>query len=196
MHTPQHQHMEIYNMKIEKNLLFAIAAAGILSLSSSVAFAGISSVDENKQSAGTAPKLSHAVTLEKIIAANTEQKLAAEAKADAKKYTQVIALAGDKQDEVVKRKNEVINTYKTWRELKAAVEGANSASANDFKAIEAAARAYSQANKAFLDLQKNILAQNGVPSGAVNNLIATNAVPYDVIDAINNAPPTAAGLRK
>lgn len=181
-------------MKIENNVLFA--TAGFLSLFSSVAIAGISSTEHNSKNGNVAPEMSHVLALEKAIQANAEQKLAAETKAEAKKFTQVVALAGGRQDEVEKRKNEVINTYKTWHELKSTVGVSRSANANDFKAVEVAAQAYSQANKAFLELQKDILAKNGVPSGSVDVLIAKNAIPFDVIDAINAAPATAAGLKK
>ena len=177
-------------MKIE---LFAIT--GLLSLFSSAAIAGVSPSDHNKNGS-TTPEMSQVISLEKAIQANAGQKLAAVTREEAKKYTQVVALAGDMQDEVGKRKNAVINTYKTWHELKAAVEASNKANANDYKAVELAAQAYSQANKAFIEIQKNILAKNGVPTGAVDVLMAKNAVPFDVIDAINSAAPTAAGLRK
>lgn len=96
-----------------------------------------------------------------MIQANTEQKLATEAI----KYDQIIALAGDRQDELAKRKDEATHAYQKWHDLKSAVEvSPNKAGFNDFKAIELAARAYSEANKAFFDLQKDILTTAKIPS--------------------------------
>ena len=123
---------------MKSKILFTIA--GLLSFLSSAAIAGTSFTGQNG--------------LEKMIQANTEQKLAA----DARRYAQLIVLTGDRQDELAKRKNEVANTYKKWHDLKLAAEASsNKASLNDFKAITAAAQAYSEASKAFVDLQKDIL---------------------------------------
>ena len=174
-------------MKIENNFLFAVT--GFLLLSSSVAIAG--STFTVQKSDGAAPEMSQALALEKMIQKNTEQKFAAEAK----KYTQLVALAGDKQDELAKRKGEVVNAYKAWQNSKSAVELSRNAGADSFKAVEVAAQAYSQANKAFINLQKDILAKNGIPPGTENTFIAKIGVSPDPVDAFNAAPSTAAGKR-
>lgn len=157
-----------------KNKISILSAIGSLSLLSPVAIAD------------TSPALG----LEKAIQAKSEQKLAAEAK----NFAQIAELAGDRQDELAKRKNEASNTYKTWHDLKSAVEASHNANFNDFKAVEAAAQAYSQANKAFIDLQKDVLAKNGFPSDAVNAL-NVNAAPIVAINALNAAAPSAAGSK-
>lgn len=160
-------------MKNKISILSAIA--GSLTLLSSVAIAD------------TSP----ALTLEKMIQAKNEQKLAAEAK----NFDQIAALAGSRQDELAKRKSEVASTYKTWHDLKSAVEASpNKATSSDFKAIEAAAQTYSQANKAFTDLQKDILAKNGFPFDAVIALNA-GAAPVVAVNALNAAAPSAAGSK-
>ncbi len=136
---------------MKSNILFIIA--GLLSLLSSAAiadssFADSSFTDTEQQS------------LEKMIRARAEQQLAAEDK----KYTQIFALAGDRQDELAKRKSEVTHTYKKWRDLKSAVEASpNKANSIDFNAVKVAAQAYSEANKAFIALQKDILINANVP---------------------------------
>lgn len=164
-------------MKYKISILSAIA--GSLSLLSSVAVADTS--------AGMSP----AVGLEKMIQASTEQKLAAETK----NYNQIAALAGNKQGELAKRKEEVASTYKTWHDLKSSVEASpNKANSSDFKAIEAAAKSYSQANKAFIDMQKEILAGNGFPMDAVIALNAS-AAPVVAVNALNAVAPTAAGSK-
>ena len=173
-------------MKFENNVLFA--AVGFASLFSTAAIAGTTSA-EHQHKSGTATV---EISLEQAIQANTEQKLAAEAR----KYTQVSALAGSRQDEMERSKNEVINTYAKWREMKSAVEASRSANASDFKAVEAAAQAYSQANKAFINLQKDILAKNGTSAESLNAQVATNVIPSNAIDVINAAPATAAGAKK
>jgi len=130
---------------LKNNILFTIA--GLLSFLSSAAIADTSFTEQQ--------------SLEKMIQARAEQQLAAEDK----KYAQIIALAGDRQDELAKRKNEVTNTYKKWHDLKSAVEAStNKANFNDFKVVEVAAQAYSEANKAFIALQKDILIKTNVPS--------------------------------
>ena len=136
--------------------------------------------------------MSQALTLEEAIQKNTEQKLAVETK----KYSQIAAVAGNRQDELERRKNEVNNTYKIWRDLKSAVEVPRNANPDGFRAVEAAALAYSRANREFIELQKDILAKNGVPSDTANNLIVVNRVPSDQVDTFNTAPATAAGSRK
>lgn len=175
-------------MKIGNNIHFA--AVGLMSLFSTVAAAG--TVGDSSIKSSMAAEMSSVSNLEKIIQANTEQKLIDEAK----KYNQVVALAGDRQDEVAKRKNEAISAKAKWHELKTAVEVSHNPTANDLKTIDLAAQAYSKAYKAFIDLQKDILANNGVPSDAINTLTAKNVVPFNILDAINAAPPTAAGVKK
>jgi hypothetical protein len=148
-------------MKNVNSILFVIANAGLLSILSFAAIAGPSTP----------------VTLEKMIQAKTEQQVAAEEK----KYTRIVSLAGSKQDELTTKKNEVTNTYIKWRELKSAVVS-HYPSSTDYKAIEIAAKTYAHANKAFIDLQKSILAQNGVPLETVS------------INTLNAAAPTLAGM--
>lgn len=160
-------------MKSKNHLLLALA--GLLTLSSSIASAD-ATFSERQNNVAT-QGISQALALEKMIQKNTEQKFAAEDK----KYTQIVMLAGDRQDELAKRKNEVVKAYKIWQESKSAVELSRNANSDGFKAIEVAAQSYSQANKAFIDLQKDILAKSGVSS--------------DLIVAFNTAPPTAAGSR-
>ena len=129
-------------MKNGNSIIFVIASSGLLSLMSFAAIAGSSTP----------------ATLEKKMQANIAQQLAAEGK----KYSQIVSLAGHRQDELTTRKNEVTNAYKKWRDLKSAVVS-HYPTSEDYKAIEIAAKTYSQAYKAFIDLQKSILAQNGVP---------------------------------
>lgn len=148
-------------MKNGNSILFVIASAGLLSLLSFAAIAGSSTP----------------ATLEKMIQANTEKQLAAEGK----KYTRIVSLAGNRQDELTTRKNEGTSTYKMWRDLKSAVVS-HYPSSQDYKAVEIAAKTYLHANKAFIDLQKSILAQNGVPLDTV------------AINTLNAAAPTAAGM--
>lgn len=162
-------------MKIENSVL--IATVCFLSSFSSVAIA--------------AAETPNAQTLEKAIQANTEKRIATETK----KYTQIVAIAGGRQDAVEKAKNEVISTYKKWHELKSSVEASRSANASDFKAIEAAAKLHAQANKTFVDLQKDILAKNGVAFDSTSALVASNAAMIDVAGSFNTAPPTAAGSK-
>ena len=97
-------------------------------------------------------------TLEEKIQATIEQRLATEEK----KYNHIVSLAGIRQDELTAKKNEVIDAYNKWSDLRYAVVS-HYPTTEDFKAIEIAAKAYSQAYKAYIDLQKSILSQNGVP---------------------------------
>lgn len=136
-------------MKSKNNLLFAVA--GLLSLASSAAIADAPFTGQKGNSAES--EVSQTLTLEKMIQINTEQKLLAETK----KYTQIVALAGDRQGELAKRKSEVANAYKIWQVSKSAAELSHNASSDGFKAVGITAQSYSQANKAFIDLQKNIL---------------------------------------
>lgn len=162
-------------MKFEKNVLFA--AAGFVSLFSSAAMAGTAS--------------SNTAALEQAIQDSTEQKLAAETY----KYTQITAMAGNRQAEMESSKKAVISTYAKWRELKSAIEASRNATASDFKAVEVAAQAYSQANQAFINLQKDILAKNGTSRESLNAQVANNVIQMNTIDAINAAPATAAGKK-
>lgn len=98
-------------------------------------------------------------SLEKTILENVEK----QRQADAEKYTRIATLAGDKKDELEKRRNEVNRTYQIWHDLKSATTASsNRANADSFKAVEVAAQTYSEANKAFIDLQKTILARANV----------------------------------
>jgi hypothetical protein len=145
-----------------KKMFMVVANTGLMSL---LSFAAIASP-------------STTATFEKMIQTKAEQKLAAEEN----KYTRIVMLAGSKQDELAARKNEVASTYKNWSDLKTTVVS-HYPSANDFKDIENAANAYSQANKAFINLQKNILAQNAdtLDPVAINSLLST--------------APTASGMK-
>lgn len=138
-----------------------IAIASVLSLFSSVAFAGVSASERD---------------LDKMIQKNIEQKNAV----DAKKYNQVAALAGDKRDELAAKKDATIKTYNIWRELKSAAE-ASPTDAAIAKAI-AAGEKHAQANKEFIELQKNILLKN-----------SDSVSVAEAINALNATVPTAAG---
>lgn len=141
-----------------------IAAAGLLALFSSVAMAGTSEQ-----------------ALQKKIQETSEQQHAA----DAKKYERVSALAGDKRGELAAKKDAVSSTYNKWQEQKAAAEASKNTDAEKFKSVEAAAEKHAQANKAFMDMQKDILAKNGAMSDGV--------VLAEAINALNAAAPSAAG---
>lgn len=173
-------------MKNENNIISAIA--GFSLLLSSVALAGTAPTAQKNER--TVPEMKYTLTLEKLIQENTEKKRLA----DAEKYTQLTMLAGNRKNELVRSRDEVANTYKAWRDLKTVAESSSNTRPNNFKDIEAAALAYSQANKAFVDLQKDILAKSGIPSGEVNTRIVVNLIP-DAIDALNTVPATAAGSR-
>jgi hypothetical protein len=138
-------------MNLNKTI-FVIANSGLLSL---LSFAAIASP-------------STAVTLEKMIQAKTEQQLAAEGK----KYNRIVSLAGSKQDELTTKLNEGASMYKTWQDLKSAVVS-HYPTSTDYRVVEIAAKTYSHTNKDFIELQKRILAQNGVPPDtvAINRLI-------------------------
>jgi len=152
-----------------------IAAAGLLTFFSSAAIAD-ASFTEQKNNA-MAPEISQSVALEKMIQKNAEQKFAAETK----RYTQIMALAGDRKNELAKKQSEVANAYQTWQSSKLAVEQSRSPSPDGFKTVEMAAQSYSYAHKEFIDLQKDIIAKNGASS--------------ELVVAFNAAPPTAAGSR-
>lgn len=176
-------------MKNENRMTVAIA--GLSLLLSSAAIAGASPAGQPEKGGDTTPEMTRTLTLENLIRENTEKKRMA----DTAKYAQITTLAGDKKNELEKRMADVTNTYKIWRDLKLAVESSHSTNPNNFKAIEVAAQAYAQANKAFIDLQKDILAKNGVPSAEINARIVMDVVPPNAVDAFNAAPATAAGSK-
>jgi hypothetical protein len=149
-------------MKKGNKILNIAASTGLLSLISFAAFASPSTT----------------ATFEKMIQAKAEQRLVAEES----KYTRIAMLAGNRQNELVEKKNEVSSTYKNWHDLKTAVVS-HYPNATDFRDIENAAKAYSQANKAFINLQKDILAQNA------------NTLDPVAINSLLSAAPTASGLR-
>lgn len=117
--------------------------------------------------------------LEKLIHKNADQSRAL----DAAKYNRVAVLAGEKLGELEKRRDEVANAYKKWAELKSSAEA--SGNPGKFKAVETAAQAYSQANLAFVNLQKEILVNSGI--------VSDDIVLSDVVNALNAAAPSAAG---
>ena len=132
-----------------------VAIAGLISLFSSVAFAGTLASERD---------------LEKKIQENIAQKNAA----DTIKYNRVAALAGGKRDQLSAKNAEVTNAFKKWRELKSAAE-ASQTDAAKLKAVEAGAK-YSQANQEFIDMQKDILVKMSddvTVAEAINALNAT-----------------------
>jgi len=149
-------------MKNGNKMFIVVANTGLMSLLSFAAIANPSTT----------------ATFEKMIQTKAEQRLATEEN----KYTRIVMLAGSKQDELAARKNEVASTYKNWSDLKSAVVS-HYPSANDFKDVENAAKAYSQANRAFMNLQKNILAQNA------------NALDPVAINSLLSTAPTASGMK-
>jgi hypothetical protein len=150
------------NMKNGNKVLIVITNAGIMSLLSFAAIANPST----------------SATFEKMVQAKAEQRIAAEEN----KYTKLVTLAGSRQNDLKASRNEVASTYKNWNSLKLSVVS-HYPSANDYKDVENAAKAYSTANKKFIDLQKSILAQdaNSLDAVAINSLLATS--------------PTAAGMK-
>jgi hypothetical protein len=149
-------------MKNGNKLFIIVANAGIMSL---LSFAAIASP-------------STSANFEKLVQAKAEQRIAAEEN----KYTRLVMLAGSRQNELKGSRDDVASTYKNWNDLKSAVVS-HYPSANDFKDVENASKAYSKANKTFIDLQKSILAQNvnSLDAVAINSLLATS--------------PTAAGMK-
>jgi hypothetical protein len=92
--------------------------------------------------------------------------------AEGYKYAQIVSLAAGREDELTARRYEAANAYKKWYDLKSAVVK-HYPSSRDYMAVELASREYSRANKAFIDLQKSILSQNGVPvHNVAMNIIA------------------------
>ena len=98
------------------------------------------------------------VAPEERIQLNVGKRLAAEGY----KYAQIVSLAANREDELTARRYEAANAYKKWYDLKSAVVK-HYPSSQDYIAVEMASKEYSRANKAFIDLQKSILMQNGVP---------------------------------
>ena len=129
-------------MKNINSVIIAIASTGFLSLLSFSATASTSMP----------------VTFEEKIQEAIKHQLATEEN----KYYQIVSLAGIRQDELTTKKNEVIDTYNKWSDLRYAVVS-HYPTTEDYKAIEIAAKAYSQAYKAYINLQKSILSQNGIP---------------------------------
>ena len=129
-------------MKNRNIAIFAVANTVLLSLLSFSASADTSTP----------------VTPEEKIQLNVGKKLAAEGY----KYAQIVSLAASREDELTARRYEAANAYKKWYDLKSAVVK-HYPSSQDYIAVEMASREYSRANKAFIDLQKSILAQNGIP---------------------------------
>jgi hypothetical protein len=129
-------------MKNRKIAIFAMASTVLLSFMSLSAIADTSSP----------------ATLEERIQLNVGKQLAAEGY----KYAQIVTLAASREGELTARRYAAANAYKRWYDLKSAVVK-HYPSLQDYIAVEMASREYARANKAFIELQKSILAQNGVP---------------------------------
>ncbi len=129
-------------MKNINGVIFAIASTGLLSLLSFSAIADTSTP----------------ATLEEMVHLNVGKQLSAEGN----KYAQIASLAASREDELTARRYEATNAYKRWHDIKSAVVK-HYPTNQDYRAVEVAAKEYSRANKAFIDLQKSILAQNGLP---------------------------------
>lgn len=121
--------------------------------------------------------------LQKAIHEKVEQTHAAETK----KYDRVAALAGDKRHELSEKKAAVTKTYNEWHQLNAAVNDSKNPDSEQFKALEAAAEKHARASKAFMDLQKEILAKKSAPPDSI--------VSAEAINALNAAAPSAAGRK-
>jgi len=98
------------------------------------------------------------VTLEEKIQLNVGKQLSAEGN----KYAQIVSLAASREGELTARRYEATNAYKKWYALKTSVVK-HYPTNQDYIAVEMASKEYSRANKAFIDIQKSILAQNGLP---------------------------------
>jgi len=138
-----------------------VAIAGGLSLFSLVVFAG--SLPSERE-------------FEEAIQKNIEQKNAI----DTKKYNQLVALAGEKSNELAAKKDATIKTYNDWRELRSVAESSKTDAAIA-RAIEAGEK-HAQANKEFVELQKSILLKSSDSVSVV-----------DAINVLNATVPTAAG---
>lgn len=129
-------------MKNRNGVTFAMASSALLSILSFPAIADSSTL----------------VTLKEMIQLNAGKQLAAEGS----KYAQVVSLATSRQDELTARRYEAASAYKKWHDLKSDVVK-HYPTSQDYSAVEMAAKEYSHANKAFIDLQKSILANNNIP---------------------------------
>jgi hypothetical protein len=143
-------------MKNRNGILFAFASAGLISLLSFSAKADSSTPASPKETIQTNTERESFAQRFEHIGHFTKQRLAQQ------KYTRIVSLAGNRQDELATRKNEAKGAYDKLNDLMSAANSHN-LTYKDFKDFETAAKAYSQANKDFIDLQKNILAQNGAP---------------------------------
>jgi hypothetical protein len=129
-------------MKNGNVAIHAIAGSAFLSLVSFSAFADTS----------------EPATPKERIQLNAAKRLAAEGN----KYAEIVSLAGSKEKELTAKRYEAANAYKKWHDVKSAVVK-HYPSYQDYVDVEAASKEYSQANKAFIEMQKSILAQNGAP---------------------------------
>jgi hypothetical protein len=129
-------------MKSRKGFTFAIAGSVLLSILSFSAFADSSTP----------------AALEEMIQLNAGKQLAAEGN----NYAEIVSLAANRQDELTARRYEASNAYRKWHDLKSEVVK-HYPTSQDYRAVEMAANEYSNANKAFIDLQKSILASNNIP---------------------------------
>jgi hypothetical protein len=139
-------------MKSRNGVSFAIAGTALLSILSFPAVADSS----------------NPVALQEMIQLNAGKQLAAEGN----KYTEIVSLAGNSQDELTARRFEAVSAYKKWHDLKSDVLK-HYPTSQDYRAVESAARTYAKANKAFIDLQKSILANNNIqPDKVAKRIIA------------------------
>ncbi|MGA9667232.1 MAG: hypothetical protein WBQ69_12420 [Gallionella sp.] len=129
-------------MKSRNGVTFAIAGTALFSILSFSAYADSSTP----------------AALQEKIHLNAGQQLAAEGN----KYTEIVSLAGSSQDELTSRRVEAVSAYKKWHNLKSDV-ARHYPTAQDYRAVDIAAKAYSKANQSFINLQKSILANNNIP---------------------------------
>lgn len=137
-------------MKIRNGVTFAVAGSALLSVLSFPAIADSSTP----------------VALKEVIHLNAGKQLAAEGN----KYSEIVSLAANRQEELTARRYEAANAYKQWHDLKSAVVK-HYPTSQDYRAVEMAAAEYAKANKAFIDLQKRILADNNIPLDKVTEKI-------------------------
>ncbi|HTN92997.1 MAG TPA: hypothetical protein VMJ33_00290 [Gallionella sp.] len=139
-------------MKKGKVAIFATANTVLLSLLSFSALADT-----------TTP-----ASLEERVQLNAGKQLGAEGY----KYAQIVTLAADREHELTTKRYAAANAYKKWHELKSAVVK-HYPTTQDYLAVEQASNEYARANKAFIEMQKSILAQHGAPiQNVATNLIA------------------------
>jgi hypothetical protein len=129
-------------MKNGNVAILAMAGSALLSLVSFSAFADTS----------------EPATPQERIQLNAGKQLAA----DGNKYAEIVTLAGSQEDELTAKRYEAAHAYKKWHDVKSAVVK-HYPSYQDYVDVETASEKYSQANKAFIEMQKSILAQNGAP---------------------------------